>query len=79
MAAKTKKIINNIKTPMKSVKVPDLILAEPVQKKMSFRRKMTIIFVVGFLAGWLWMTWAMIIEPPVGLDNYSFWRLLLPF
>ena len=61
------------------VKIPDPILAQPARKKMTFKKWVILIFVAGFLAGWFWMTWAMRLEPPIGLADYSFWQLLLPF
>ena len=62
-----------------NIKVPDPIVGEPQHKKITFRTEAIIIFALGFLAGWLWMTWAISLRPPVGLNGASFWRLLLPF
>lgn len=70
-------MLNNMAT--KPIRIPDPILAKPRQGKMTFQREAVIIFLIGLLAGWFWMTWAMLIAPPVGLANYNFWRLLLPF
>ena len=61
------------------IQVPDPIVGKPKHKKITFRKEAIIIFLLGLLAGWFWMTWAMYLEPPLGLDGFSFWRLLLPF
>jgi len=61
------------------VKIPDPILAQPKRKKTTFRKEAAIIFLLGISAGWFWMTWAMYLQPPIGLDGVPFWRLLLPF
>ncbi|MBU4421979.1 hypothetical protein L6259_03445 [Candidatus Parcubacteria bacterium] len=61
------------------LRIPDPILAQPKHKKMTFKREALIVLFIGFLAGWVWMTWAMVIEKPLGLGDVSFFRLLLPF
>ena len=63
----------------KIVKVPDPILAEPKRKKMPWKNKAAVFFIAGFAGGWLWMTWATLLNHEVGNDGLSFWRLLLPF
>ncbi|MFA5013228.1 MAG: hypothetical protein WC520_01550 [Candidatus Paceibacterota bacterium] len=63
----------------KKVIVPDPILAEPKNKKMPWKKKAVIFFIVGLVGGWLWMTWATQINQPLGLEGQNFWQLLLPF
>jgi hypothetical protein len=62
----------------KSVKIADMAVEEMKKKPITMRHKIIIAGVLGFLAGWFWMTWAMLIEHQIGLPE-SFWRLLLPF
>lgn len=61
------------------VRVPDPVLGELKRKKMPWRKKAWLIFFIGFLGGWLWMTWATLLNHQVGSAGLSFWRLLLPF
>jgi hypothetical protein len=63
----------------KIVKIPDPILEKPKHKKMPWRKKAAIFFIAGFVGGWLWMTWATLLNHQVGSSGLSFWRLMLPF
>jgi len=62
-----------------SVKVPDPILEDVKIEKMSFNKKAILLFFIGFIFGWVWITWGSYIDQIYGINGLSFWRVLLPF